>query len=125
MASSDDIEVVRGQLEASEQALAAVQRNFDDFQDSSRELEEELEAELGRVSAQPASNNLALENLPSANNLVTAARALSLSAALFLKVRLLVQELKLLLLACVEWKFRGMIHSLVFLMVMSVKPVTI
>lgn len=50
MANADDIVVVKGELEASQQALAALQRNFNDFQDSSRELEEELEAELGRVS---------------------------------------------------------------------------
>lgn len=50
MSNGEDIAVVSGELKASREALAALQRNFDDFQDSSRELEEELEVELGRVS---------------------------------------------------------------------------
>lgn len=45
-----DIAVVKEELAEKQQALEALQRNFDDFQESSRELEEELEAELGRVS---------------------------------------------------------------------------
>lgn len=50
MSNAEDTTVVRAELEASQEALAALQRNFDDFQESSRELEEELEAELVRVS---------------------------------------------------------------------------
>lgn len=50
MSNGEDIAVASGELKASREALAALQRNFDDFQDSSRELEEELEVELGRVS---------------------------------------------------------------------------
>ena len=50
MPNAEDITVVRAELEASQEALAALQRNFDDFQESSRELEDELEAELVRVS---------------------------------------------------------------------------
>lgn len=46
----EDITVVKEELAEKQQALEALQRNFDDFQESSRELEEELEAELGRVS---------------------------------------------------------------------------
>lgn len=46
----EDIAVVKEELTEKQQALEALQRNFDDFQESSRELEEELEAELGRVS---------------------------------------------------------------------------
>lgn len=46
----EDVATLRSELEVSQKALEALQRNFDDFQDSSRELEEELEAELGRVS---------------------------------------------------------------------------
>lgn len=46
----EDISVVKEELAEKQQALEALQRNFDDFQESSRELEEELEAELGRVS---------------------------------------------------------------------------
>lgn len=49
-----DSAALRVDLEASQAALAALQRNFDDFQESSRELEEELEAELGRVSKKHA-----------------------------------------------------------------------
>lgn len=51
MSNAEDITAVRAELEASQEALAALQRNFDDFQESSRELEEELEAELVRVRA--------------------------------------------------------------------------
>lgn len=50
MSNAEDITAVRAELEASQEALAALQRNFDDFQESSRELEDELEAELVRVS---------------------------------------------------------------------------
>lgn len=46
----DAVAVVKEELAEKQQALEALQRNFDDFQESSRELEEELEAELGRVS---------------------------------------------------------------------------
>lgn len=46
----EDISVVKEELAEKQRALEALQRNFDDFQESSRELEEELEAELGRVS---------------------------------------------------------------------------
>lgn len=46
----EDISAVKEELGEKQQALEALQRNFDDFQESSRELEEELEAELGRVS---------------------------------------------------------------------------
>lgn len=46
----EDISAVKEELAEKQQALEALQRNFDDFQESSRELEEELEAELGRVS---------------------------------------------------------------------------
>lgn len=46
----EDITAVKEELAEKQQALEALQRNFDDFQESSRELEEELEAELGRVS---------------------------------------------------------------------------
>lgn len=49
MASGDDV-VPREELEALRVENAALQRNFDDFQDGSRELEEELEAELERVN---------------------------------------------------------------------------
>lgn len=49
MGEGDDA-LLRAELEAAHAAMAALQRNFDDFQESSRELEEELEAELGRVS---------------------------------------------------------------------------
>lgn len=44
-----DAALLRAELEAAQAAMAALQRNFDDFQESSRELEDELEAELGRV----------------------------------------------------------------------------
>ena len=47
---SEDVAALRAELERSQQALAVLQRNFDDFHESSREIEEELEAELGRVS---------------------------------------------------------------------------
>ena len=47
----EDIAAVKEELAEKRQALEALQRNFDDFQESSRELEDELEAELGRVSA--------------------------------------------------------------------------
>ena len=40
---------LRAELERTQQALAVLQRNFDEFHDSSREVEEELEAELARV----------------------------------------------------------------------------
>ena len=50
MSNAEDTTAVRAELEASQEALAALQRNFDDFQESSRELEDELEAELVRVS---------------------------------------------------------------------------
>lgn len=46
----EDIVEVKQELAEKSQALEALQRNFDDFQESSRELEEELEAELTRVS---------------------------------------------------------------------------
>lgn len=46
----DEAALVKEELAEKQQALEALQRNFDDFQESSRELEEELEAELGRVS---------------------------------------------------------------------------
>ncbi|CAM9342087.1 unnamed protein product, partial [Discosporangium mesarthrocarpum] len=42
----------REELEETKAALEALQTNFDDFQVSSRELEEELEAELGRAQEQ-------------------------------------------------------------------------
>eukprot|EP00752_Nemacystus_decipiens_P005084 g4614.t1 len=48
----EDISVVEEELAEKRQALEALQRNFDDFQESSRELEEELEAELGRTQDQ-------------------------------------------------------------------------
>lgn len=47
--AAEEIAVVKEELAQKQQALEALQRNFDDFQESSRELEEELEAELGRV----------------------------------------------------------------------------
>lgn len=50
MSNDGDVALLRAELQASQVAMAALQRNFDDFQESSRELEEELEAELGRVS---------------------------------------------------------------------------
>lgn len=50
MSTMEEISVVKEELAEKQQALEALQRNFDDFQESSRELEEELEAELGRVS---------------------------------------------------------------------------
>lgn len=48
MASGDHV-VSREELEATQAALAALQRIFDDFQVSSRETEEELEEQLARV----------------------------------------------------------------------------
>ncbi len=62
----EDIAAVKEELEEKRQALEALQRNFDDFQESSRELEEELEAELGRVSdfAQPTITYCCLLILP-------------------------------------------------------------
>ncbi|CAM9141055.1 unnamed protein product, partial [Hapterophycus canaliculatus] len=48
----EDIVEVKQELAEKSQALEALQRNFDDFQESSRELEEELEAELTRTQDQ-------------------------------------------------------------------------
>lgn len=50
MPSGEDVAALREERDALRADLATLQRNFDAFQDSSRELEEELEAELGRVS---------------------------------------------------------------------------
>ncbi|CAB1109002.1 unnamed protein product [Ectocarpus sp. CCAP 1310/34] len=49
---SEEVALVKEELAQKQQALEALQRNFDDFQESSRELEEELEAELGRTQDQ-------------------------------------------------------------------------
>ncbi|CAM9691836.1 unnamed protein product [Ectocarpus sp. 6 AP-2014] len=49
---SEEAALVNEELAQKQQALEALQRNFDDFQESSRELEEELEAELGRTQDQ-------------------------------------------------------------------------